>query len=30
MLGHHIYVIDGTERELTLVAEALEKHFATP
>lgn len=29
MLGHHIYIIDGTERELTLVAEALEKHFAT-
>lgn len=28
MLGHHVYEIDGTESELSLVAEALEKHFA--
>ncbi len=29
MLGHHIYLIDGTENELRIVTEALEKHFAT-
>jgi hypothetical protein len=27
MLGHHFYEIDGTENELRLVVEALEKHF---
>lgn len=29
MLGHHIYELIGTENELRIVAEALEKHFAT-
>lgn len=28
LLGHHVYEIDGTENELRIVAEALEKHFA--
>lgn len=28
MLGHHIYELIGTESELRVVAEALEKHFA--
>lgn len=28
LLGHHVYEIDGTENELRIVAEVLEKLFA--